>query len=261
MTAREPDRAALGAEPPPEVAIRLIDVVREFGAGNTAGPDRPHVRALDGISLDIRRGERVAVVGPSGSGKSTLLHLIAGIDAPSSGAVWVAGRSLARLDDDALTVHRRDRVGIVFQAFHLLPTLSARENVALPALLAGAAEAATLARADALLEEVELSARRHAPPHTLSGGEMQRVALARALIREPPVLLADEPTGNLDSHAAARVLDMLVDLSRRRGATVVLVTHSREAAAIAQRRVEIRDGRLVGDPGGSGPAAPPGPRP
>ncbi len=242
--------------PPAHVAIRLTDVVKEYGAGPVGDRDRrkpadsaetPFVRALAGVSFDIEAGERVAIVGPSGSGKSTLLHVIAGIDVPTSGEAWVAGRALARLGDDALTRHRRDAVGMVFQSFHLLPTLAARENVALPALLAGSGERAALARADELLGEVGLGERRRAMPHTLSGGEMQRVALARALIREPRLLLADEPTGNLDSRASGRVLEMIVELSRVHGTTVVMVTHSREAAAMAERVIEIRDGAVTGD--------------
>ena len=247
----------LPGTPAAHVAIRLTDVVKQYGVATSAhsGSDGAHaaavetpfVRALAGVSFDVDAGECVAIVGPSGSGKSTLLHLIAGIDTPSAGEIWVAGRALARLDDDALTRHRRDTVGMVFQAFHMLPTLAARENVALPALLAGTGERAALARADTLLGEVGLGERRHAMPHTLSGGEMQRVALARALIREPRVLLADEPTGNLDSHASVRVLEMIVELSRRHGTTVVIVTHSREAAAMAERVIEIRDGGVTSD--------------
>jgi putative ABC transport system ATP-binding protein len=226
-------------------AIRLRAVVKEYGP--PGGGPGPRVRALDGVDLEVAPGERLAIMGPSGSGKSTLLHVLAGIEAPTGGEVWVAGRELGRLDDDTLTRHRRDAIGLVFQAFHLLPTLSARENVALPALLAGADAGVVAARARALLDEVGLADRADAMPHTLSGGEMQRVALARALVREPAVLLADEPTGNLDSVAAARVLERLAAVSRDHGATVVLVTHSAEAAAIAGRVVELRDGRVVAD--------------
>jgi len=227
------------AAPPP--AVRLVRVCRDFGAGEG------RVRALDDVTLEVPAGQCVAVLGRSGSGKSTLLNLVAGIDRPTSGEVWVAGRALAALDDDALTRLRRETVGTVYQFFNLLPTLSARENVALPALLAGGREREVLARADALLEEVGLAHRRHARPHTLSGGEMQRVALARALVHRPAVILADEPTGNLDTRSAAQVLALLAALGRGHGATVLLVTHSEEAAAIASRRVEMRDGRIVSD--------------
>ena len=178
-----------------------------------------------------------------------MLNLIAGIDTPTSGEVWVAGQALSRLDDDALTAMRRTTVGMVYQFFNLLPTLSARENVALPALLGGAREADVLKRADALLDEVGMSARRDARPHTLSGGEMQRVALARALIHAPAIVLADEPTGNLDTHAAAQVLELLARLAAAHGTTVLIVTHSAEAAAIAGRVIELRDGRVVADRG------------
>jgi len=225
-------------------AVRLESVRKTFGEGAHAVP------ALDGVTLEIARGESVAFVGRSGSGKSTLLHLVAGLDAPTAGEVWVDGRSLASLGDDALTRMRREKVGMVHQFFHLMPTLSARENVALPALLAGANESDMLRRADALLEEVGLAARRDARPHTLSGGEMQRVAIARALIHQPPLLLADEPTGNLDSRAAGQVLERLRHMAEARGSTVLLVTHSAEAAAICGRVIELRDGRVVSDAGG-----------
>jgi putative ABC transport system ATP-binding protein len=222
-------------------AVRLEAVIREYALGGGV------VRAVDGVTLALERGAFVAVTGRSGSGKSTLLNLIAGIDVPTAGEVWVDGVALARMDDDALTRLRRTRVGMVHQFFNLLPTLSARENVALPALLAGVVEREALARADRLLAEVELTGRRDARPATLSGGEMQRVAVARALVHEPAVVLADEPTGNLDSRAAADVVAMLRDLAARHGATVVLVTHSAEAAAAAPRILEMRDGRIVAD--------------
>ena len=222
-------------------AVRLVRVVRSFG------DDAQSVRALDDLSLEVPRGQFTALVGRSGSGKSTLLHLVAGIDQPTSGQVWVEDRELSCLDDDARTRLRRDRIGMVHQFFHLLPTLSARENAALPALLAGEAETPALARADALLAEVGLANRAAARPHTLSGGEMQRVAIARALIHSPAVLLADEPTGNLDSRSAGDVLALLRRLAATRGATVLLVTHSAEAASVADRIVELRDGRVASD--------------
>jgi len=238
--AARPDAgAADGAAHPP--SLRFVEVTRSFHDGTQT------VHALDRLSLTIEAGERVAIVGPSGSGKSTLLNLAAGIDTPTSGEVWVAGLALADLDDDALTVQRRDRVGMIYQFFNLLPTLTVRENVALPALLAGRDEAATLARADEMLAEVGMSQRARARPHTLSGGEMQRAAIARALIHEPPLVLADEPTGNLDSRTAHQVLELLARLGRAHGTTVVLVTHSAEAAAGASRIVEMRDGRIVDD--------------
>jgi putative ABC transport system ATP-binding protein len=222
-------------------ALRLVGATKEYALGST------RIRALDTLSLEVPRGEFVAVVGRSGSGKSTLLNLAAGIDVPTAGEVWVDGRELSQLTDDALTRMRRDRVGMVYQFFNLLSTLSARENVALPRLLAGAQQRDALARADALLDRVGLGHRREARPHTLSGGEMQRVAIARALVHDPALLLADEPTGNLDSRAAEDIIALLGRLGTEQGVTVVLVTHSHEAAAAAQRVVELRDGRVVAD--------------
>ncbi len=226
------------------IALRATDLVKEYAAGGQP------LRALDGVSLRIPRGQFVAIVGRSGSGKSTLLNLIAGIDLPTSGAVEIDGRSLSGLDDDALTRLRRDRIGIVYQFFNLLGPLTVRENVALPALLGGARERDVLPRADRLLADVGLTPRRDARPHTLSGGELQRAAIARALIQEPPLVLADEPTGNLDSRAGEQVIALLGALAARHGTTVVLVTHSREAAAAAQRTVELADGRVVADSAG-----------
>ncbi len=222
-------------------AARLVRATRTYGEG------AQQVVALSEVSVDFARGEWTAVVGPSGSGKSTLLHLVAGIDVPTSGEVWVDGRELSKLSDDDLTRHRRDRIGVIYQFFNLLPTLSVRENVALPALLAGRPEKETLVRADRLIEEVGLTARGRARPATLSGGEMQRAAVARALILEPPLVLADEPTGNLDTRAGQAVLEALQALTRARGTAVLLVTHSPEAAALADRIVSLRDGALVSD--------------
>lgn len=228
--------------------IRLVDVSKQYPQAGGA------VTALDGVSLQVPAGEFLAVMGRSGSGKSTLLNLIAGIDSPTRGEVWVDGRNLAALEDDALTVLRRGTIGLVFQFFNLLTPLDLRENVALPALLAGAREKAALAEAERLLNAVGLAHRARSRPHALSGGEMQRAAIARALVHRPRVLLADEPTGNLDSRAAARVLGLMRDLSRAAGATVLLVTHSHEAAAVADRILEMRDGRLVA-PNGRGQRA------
>ncbi len=226
---------------PPQHALRFVGATKEYALGETT------IRALDDLTLEIPRGEFVAVVGRSGSGKSTLLNLAAGIDTPSRGEVWVDGRELSHLSDDDLTRQRRDRIGMIYQFFNLLSTLSVRENVALPRLLAGEPRRAALARADELLDQVGLAERRDARPHTLSGGEMQRAAIARALVHEPALLLADEPTGNLDSRAAATIVEMLGRLGARHGATVVLVTHSPDAAAAAERVVELRDGRVVRD--------------
>jgi ABC-type lipoprotein export system ATPase subunit len=226
---------------PEDLAICLEDVVMVYGAGSQ------QIVALDHLSLAVPRGQFAALAGRSGAGKSTLLHLVAGLDSPTAGRVWVAGRDIERLSDDERTRRRRDQIGMVHQFFSLLPTLSVRENVALPGLLAGRREREVLARADALLEEVGMTARRHARPHTLSGGEMQRTAIARSLLHGPSLVLADEPTGNLDTRSATQVLELLARLARAHGATVLLVTHSREAAALADRVLELRDGRVVSD--------------
>ncbi len=231
---------------PEQQAVCLDEVVKVYGAGEQ------RVVALDRLSLAVPPGQFVAIVGRSGSGKSTLLHLVAGLDSPTSGRLWVVGREVESLSDDERTRQRRERIGMVHQFFNLLPTLSVRENVALPGLLAGGSERETLTRADALLEEVGLTARRRARPHTLSGGEMQRAAIARSLLAGPALVLADEPTGNLDSRSAAQVLELLGRVGRAHGATVLLVTHSREAAARADRVVELADGRLVAGSGSAG---------
>ena len=203
------------------------------------------VRAIAGISLAIAAGEFVAVTGPSGSGKSTLLHVMGGLDMPTSGTVVVNGTPLDTLSDDALTVFRRRKLGFVFQQFNLLPTHSVEENVALPLELDGRPAREVRARVDEALERVRLLPRRAHRPDELSGGEMQRTAIARALVIEPAVLLADEPTGNLDSETGAQVLDALVDVNRQ-GCTIVLVTHEAAAATRAHRTLRLRDGRLVG---------------
>jgi putative ABC transport system ATP-binding protein len=221
--------------------IRLDDVTKTYRRGLRA------VVALDGISLEIARGEFVSIMGPSGSGKSTLLYLVGGLDAPTSGRVWVDGHALDAMDDDALTLFRRRHLGFVFQAFNLLPTLTAVENVALPLLLDGAPAREASARAVEALDGVGMGHRRDHRPDALSGGEMQRVALARAFVIAPLVLLADEPTGNLDSATGARILRDLRSEAWRRGQTVVMVTHDATAAAAGDRIVTIADGRLTND--------------
>jgi putative ABC transport system ATP-binding protein len=218
--------------------LQLIDVSKVYEGG---------VTAVDHVSLEVPARQFVAVMGRSGSGKSTLLNLIAGIDRPTSGEIRVEERNIAMLDDDALTRLRRERLGIVFQFFNLLTTLDLRENVALPLLLAGEREA--FQRADAMIEAVGLQARARSRPATLSGGEMQRAAIARALVHRPALLLADEPTGNLDSRSAAAVLELMRQLSAEVGTAVLLVTHSAEAAASADQVLEMSDGRLLPDPG------------
>ena len=198
---------------------------------------------LHPLSLQIQHGQFVAVVGPSGSGKSTLLGLIAGLDAPSSGSVLIDNVDITRLDEDSLAKLRGEKVGFVFQFFHLIPSLTAYENVAVPMEIAGLDDAGP--RAEQLLEEVGLTGRAHHYPSQLSGGEQQRVALARALANNPPIVLADEPTGNLDSANGRHILELLRKIHHGRGTTIVLVTHDAELAAIADARLMMRDGRVV----------------
>ena len=219
--------------------VRVRDLVMRLASGG-----RP-VTVLDGVSLQVETGEVVAVTGPSGSGKSTLLGLVAGLDAPTSGTIEVAGVDVTRLDERALARFRRETIGFVFQAYHLIPTLTAAENVAVPLELAGVGDVEP--RVTALLAEVGLGARGHHYPAQLSGGEQQRVAIARALALAPPLLLADEPTGNLDSVTGEQIVDLLLALNRERGATLLLVTHVAGLAARAGRVVALRDGRVVSD--------------
>lgn len=219
--------------------IRLVDVTKVYDGAGT------RVTALANVSLAIAPGEFVAMMGPSGCGKSTLLHLIAGVDLPTSGEVWVDGQALARLSDRALSRFRRDRVGIVYQFYNLLPTMSAWENVALPALLAGLPARRARELAGEQLGQVGMLHRKDHWPHELSGGEMQRVAIGRALVNGPSVLLADEPTGNLDSKAGREVLELLAQLNAGGGVTILLATHSQEAAAFAHRIIHLRDGSVA----------------
>ena len=205
------------------------------------------VKALAGVTLDVASGEFVAIVGPSGSGKSTLLHLMGGLDAPTSGDVLIDGASIARMSDDEVTIFRRRAIGFVFQFFNLLPTLSAEENVALPLLLDGKRPRDVRDRVAAALEAVGLAHRRGHRPDEMSGGEMQRAAIARALVIEPKVILADEPTGNLDSATGEQILELIRKANRDRGATVVMVTHDAKAATRGSRLVTMRDGVIVGD--------------
>jgi putative ABC transport system ATP-binding protein len=198
---------------------------------------------LHPLDLAITSGRVVAITGPSGSGKSTLLGLLAGLDAPSEGSVVIDGVNITALDEDGLARLRGKRIGFVFQFFHLLPSLTALENVLVPMEIAGERDAAR--RADALLGEVGLSDRRHHYPSQLSGGEQQRVAIARALANDPPLLLADEPTGNLDSQTGHQVIELLLNVNRARRTTIVLVTHDPELAALADVTVALRDGRVA----------------
>jgi len=198
---------------------------------------------LHPLSLRVAQGEFLSIVGPSGSGKSTMLGLIAGLDAPSSGDVLIDDVNITRLDEDALARLRGEKIGFVFQFFHLIPSLAAYENVAVPMEIAGVTDPQTRARG--LLEEVGLTGRAHHYPSQLSGGEQQRVALARALANDPPIVLADEPTGNLDTANGRHIMDLLRDVHRTRKTTLVLVTHDAELAAMADVQLVLRDGRVV----------------
>jgi putative ABC transport system ATP-binding protein len=219
------------------------------GATKTYRQGDAEVQALAGVTLDIAQGEFVAIVGPSGSGKSTLLHLMGGLDLPTSGDILIDGTSIGRMSDDDVTVFRRRSIGFVFQFFNLMPTLSAEENVALPLLLDGKRAREIAPRVAAALEAVGLGHRRTHRPDELSGGEMQRVAIARALVIEPKLILADEPTGNLDSATGQQILDLIRRANHERGATIVMVTHDARAAAHGTRVVTMRDGQIVGDAG------------
>jgi putative ABC transport system ATP-binding protein len=217
--------------------VEARDLTRRYGEGATV------VNALAGVSLDVAAGQLVAVMGPSGSGKSTLMHLLAGLDQPTGGSVRIAGTEITKLDDQRLTLLRREHIGFVFQFFNLLPMLTAEENVLLPLTIADAKP--DRAWLEQLLMRVGLAARRRHRPSELSGGEQQRVAIARALITRPTILFADEPTGNLDSRTSGEILDLLQDSSRAYGQTIVMVTHDARAAAIADRILFLADGRIV----------------
>jgi putative ABC transport system ATP-binding protein len=220
--------------------IELEHVVKRFER-------RSSVVALHGISLRIDRGEMVSVVGPSGSGKSTFLNLVGALDRPTSGRVRIDGQVLAELSDDDLTRVRREKIGFIFQSFNLMPTLSCLENVGLPLHLRGWPRAKVQSRARELLDIVQLGSRMHHLPDELSGGERQRVAIARALSGNPPVILADEPTGNLDTHTGEEILTLLRELHGSLGATVVMVTHDMNVARSCPRTIGFRDGRIVDD--------------
>ena len=218
--------------------IRCRDLCKLYQQGEN------QITALDGLSLEILQGSFAAIMGPSGSGKSTLLHLIGGLDRPTSGEILVDGRLIGQMADDQVTLFRRRKIGFIFQFFNLLPTLTAMENVALPLVLDGQTKSVADQRAASLLAKVGLAHRKNHLPEELSGGEIQRIAIARALCFSPPLLLADEPTGNLDSKNGAAILDLLRQLNQQDGCTIVMVTHSEEAASAAHRRIYLRDGRV-----------------
>jgi putative ABC transport system ATP-binding protein len=220
-------------------------VIRVQNLTKTIDTGAHRVEILKGIDLEVARGEFVAVVGPSGCGKSTLLGLLAGLDTPTSGSILLDGQEITDMDEDALAVLRGRRIGVVFQSYHLIPTLTAEENVMLPAELAGV-RGGVRDRARDLLDRVGLKERRDHYPVQLSGGEQQRVALARAFMTKPSILLADEPTGNLDSANGRLVLESLLTLNEREGTTLVLVTHDTELTRHAGRTITMRDGRIAG---------------
>ena len=223
--------------PAGDVVVAARDLTRRYGEGDTA------VDALRGVSLDVRAGELVAVMGPSGSGKSTLMHILAGLDKPTAGTVEIAGTEITQLGDTDLTRLRRKHIGFVFQFFNLLPMLNAEENVLLPLSIAG--EKPDRAWLAELLEKTGLAKRRAHRPSELSGGEQQRVAISRALITKPTILFADEPTGNLDSRTGGEILDLIRDSVDAYGQTIVMVTHEPRAAAIADRILFLADGLIV----------------
>jgi putative ABC transport system ATP-binding protein len=218
--------------------VQAVGLEREYKMGSAP------VAALRGVDLEILGGEFVALTGPSGSGKSTLLNLLGGLDRPTAGVIRVAGRDLGRASERELTDHRRRVVGFIFQSFNLLPRLTAVENVELPLVWSGVGRTDRRARSVDLLERVQLGHRLTHLPTELSGGEQQRVAIARALVGDPSLLLADEPTGNLDSATGHEILALLTELNRDHGVTIILVTHDPDVAAVAGRRIRLRDGRI-----------------
>ena len=219
--------------------VRLETVSKIYGDGET------RVAALDEVSTSFDAGAFTAIMGPSGSGKSTMLHVLAGLDAPTSGEVFIEGRPISGLDDDALTRLRRDRIGFVFQSFNLVPTLDARANIELPLRLAGASPDRRWL--STIVDVLGLGSRLHHLPSQLSGGQRQRVAIARALASRPAVIVADEPTGNLDTNSSAEVLGLLRDAVDRLGQSVIMVTHDPDAALVADRVLVVRDGRIRAD--------------
>jgi putative ABC transport system ATP-binding protein len=227
------------AERAPGAVVAAREITRRYGEGDTA------VDALRGVTLEVDQGKLTAVMGPSGSGKSTLMHILAALDRPTSGAVWVAGTKLGDLSDGAITKLRRQHIGFVFQFFNLLPMLTAEENVVLPLTIAG--EKPERAWLEELLKKVGLDDRRTHRPAELSGGQQQRVAIARALVSRPTVVFADEPTGNLDSKTSGEILELMRDSVDSLGQTTVMVTHDPRAAAIADRVLFLADGLIVRD--------------
>jgi putative ABC transport system ATP-binding protein len=218
--------------------LETIDLKKTYGKGDTA------VHALDGVNLKVENGEFVAIVGTSGSGKSTLLHMLGGLDRPTSGKVFVDGKDIFSLKDEALTIFRRRKIGFVFQSYNLVPVLSVYENIILPIQLDGGKEDRKYV--DQVIETLGLSKKLNSYPNQLSGGQQQRVAIARAIAAKPAIILADEPTGNLDSKTSQDVLGLLKITSERFSQTIVMITHNEEIAQMADRIIRIEDGRIVG---------------
>jgi len=250
------EQVAARAAPAPAAAappvIEVVDVTRRYvlgGEGRRRGPESVVVSALRGVTFEVAAGEHVAIVGPSGSGKSTLLHLLGALDRPSSGTIRFSGRDVARLSDVELADLRNREIGFVFQQFQLLARTSAIANVGLPLVYRGVRKAQRRERAREALEAVGLGHRLEHRPSMLSGGEQQRVAVARALVTEPNLLLADEPTGNLDSRSGEEVMALLTDLNAERGVALIVITHDRDIAAAAPRRIAIRDGLIESERG------------
>jgi putative ABC transport system ATP-binding protein len=230
------DTATIAPLAPPSLAVAAHDLTRRYGDGDST------VEAVRGVSLEIPSGQFTAIMGPSGSGKSTLMHLLAGLDRPTEGTVEIAGEDITAMGDKQLTLLRRKHIGFVFQAFNLVPTLSAVENVTLPLSIAG--RKIDKRWVDLIIEQVGLEERRSHRPAQLSGGQQQRVAVARALVAEPTVLFADEPTGNLDSKSSTEVIELLRDAASAYGQTIVMVTHDAKAAEAADRVIYLADGRV-----------------
>ncbi len=220
--------------------LKLHDVIKTYAG-------KSEVTALAGINLTVTAGEMVAIMGPSGSGKSTLLNLLGGLDVPTSGQVVVGGKDLARESEKGRSLFRRSKVSYIFQAYHLMPTLKVSQNVALPLHLAGVPAVEITRKVAQVLKEVGLEGRANHLPDELSGGERQRVAIARALVTDAPLLLADEPTGNLDTARGEEILNLLRAIHRERGTTIVIVTHDHNAASVCERLIKLRDGRVEGD--------------
>ncbi len=219
--------------------IRIQNLRRDFKMGDQL------VHALDGVSLDIAAGEFLAVMGPSGSGKSTLLYLLGGLDRPTDGAIWINGQEITTLDENDLAAYRGRQVGFIFQSFHLIPTMTALQNVEFPMIFNRVLPAQRRERARLLLDMVGLEERRNHKPTELSGGQQQRVAVARALANEPRIIVADEPTGNLDTHTGAEIMGLLKNLNEQQGHTVVIVSHDPTVVRYATRQIKLLDGRIV----------------